>query len=69
MTEEVFRTRYMARMQSTLDEMKDWTGFTEADAAVLREVFPVVEPHLERIVGRYYEEIQRNPALTQNPGY
>jgi len=64
MTEQAVPTRTKARMQSTLDEMKDWMDFTEADAAVLRDVFPVVEPHLVRIVGRYYEEIQRNPGAS-----
>ena len=58
-------TRYMLRMQSTLDEMKGWTGFTDADAAVLREAFPTVEPHLARIVGRYYEEIVRHPGAAK----
>ncbi len=64
MTEAGRRSSYMSRMQTTLDEMKDWTHFTDADADALRDAFPVIEPHLPRIIDRYYEEIQRHPGAS-----
>ncbi len=61
MTEDARQPRYMSRMQTALDEMKDWTGYSRADAVALRGAFSVVEPHLVGIIERYYGEVLRNP--------
>jgi signal transduction histidine kinase len=46
---------------SDWDEMKAYTGFCEADAAALREILPLAEPELPRLVDRFYSTIARFP--------
>jgi signal transduction histidine kinase len=41
--------------------MKEWLRFDESDSARLREIVPVVEPHIGRIIDLFYDEIQRHP--------
>lgn len=44
-----------------IQKMMAYVDFNEADIAQLRALLPLVEPHLESIVDRFYEAIQRNP--------
>jgi signal transduction histidine kinase len=50
---------------SLFEEMKDYVGFDARDASNLRVLGPVVEPHIPRIVDRFYREIQRQPGARQ----
>lgn len=45
-----------------LIEMQSYVDFSEADAEALRELWPVVEPHLPRIIDDFYARIQRFPT-------
>lgn len=56
---------YAWGMSSILQEMKDWVGYSEADAEVLREALPLVRPHIHRIVERFYDEVQKHPGASQ----
>lgn len=48
-------------MNDTLREMKAWVGYSDDDQAVLRGTYAVVDPHIHRIVERFYEEVQKHP--------
>lgn len=41
--------------------MAEYIGFTEADAAAVRESKPIIEKHLAGIVARFYEHLLRYP--------
>jgi len=44
------------------EQLKRYVGFDEADAQRLRRLREVVEPHLPRIVDRFYAQIGSDPA-------
>lgn len=46
-----------ATPEASLQEMKDWVGFTDADSERLNSLLPLVEPHLEAVIDRFYDEI------------
>lgn len=48
------------RVPSFLEEMKRYIGFSPDDAARLRALAPIVEPHLPALAERFYEEIPRH---------
>lgn len=43
------------------DEIKDYIGFDDQDAALLRELGPEVEPHLYKVADHHYEALSANP--------
>lgn len=44
------------------EEMRTWLTLTTEDSTRLRELLPIVTPHLERIVERFYQEILAHPG-------
>ena len=42
--------------------MKRYIGFSADDAATLRSLAPLIEPHLRALADRFYEEIPRHPG-------
>lgn len=48
-------------MDNLLEEMKSYIGWTEADARLLVEVGPALEPHLPALADVFYEKILENP--------
>lgn len=42
-------------------ELQDYVGWTEADAARVAVAGPLVEPHIDRLIDDFYEEIDRHP--------
>ncbi len=48
-----------------LDSIKNYIGFTDADTNTLRELLPVAEPHLQRFVDRFYDQIAADPDAHQ----
>lgn len=56
----------MARKpESFLEEMKRYVGFTEDDAARLREVGPLMERHFVGMADRFYEQIPHHPEAAK----
>ncbi|HXI55878.1 MAG TPA: protoglobin domain-containing protein [Polyangia bacterium] len=57
--------------QSFLDGLKQYVGFTDQTAAILRSFHPVAAPHLGAIVDDFYATIERHPgaraAITGGP--
>lgn len=47
------------------DEMKAYIGFSDADAACLREMSPYVGPHLEELTDHFYEVVLRFPGAAR----
>ncbi len=45
-------------IEAVFEEMKAYVGFTAVDAAALRELRPLLEPGLDRVVSRFYEAVQ-----------
>ena len=45
--------------------MKQYIGFSPDDAAVLRSLAPLAEPHLPALAERFYQEIPRHPGAEQ----
>lgn len=41
--------------------MAEFVGFTEADAAVVRQTKPLIEKHLPEIIGEFYNHVLRYP--------
>ena len=52
-------------VRSFLEEMKDYVGFSSDDVAALRALAPLIEPHLEALADRFYEEIPRHPRAAE----
>ncbi len=52
-------------MDELLNELEEWVGYTEADARRLSEALPTLEPHLDAIIERFYDEILRHPGSRQ----
>ena len=50
---------------SALDEMKAWVGYQPEDARILSDLLPVIEPHVPRIIDRFYDEVQRHPGSAE----
>lgn len=50
------------REPGSLSEMKDWVGYQESDAVLLLGLLPLIEPHVQRIIDRFYDEVQRHPG-------
>ncbi|MCS6799004.1 MAG: protoglobin domain-containing protein [Myxococcota bacterium] len=48
--------------RDVLEEVAGYIGFDETDAAILREIGPLLEPSFDGIVHRFYEAIDRNPG-------
>ena len=44
------------------DEMKRWVGFSEADQATLRSLWGVVEPRLDHVTTRFYDQVLASPG-------
>ncbi len=56
----------MARKpESFFEEMKRYVGFTEDDAACLREVGPLMERHFVGMADRFYEQIPHHPEAAK----
>ncbi len=51
--------------QRSFDSMRQYVGFNEEAAALLRSFQPIVEPHLETIVGDFYDAIREHPDAHQ----
>lgn len=51
--------------QLDLESVKEYVEFDDASAKLLRELHPLAEPHLERIVDDFYDAIQRHPDAHQ----
>ncbi|MCA9629198.1 MAG: histidine kinase [Myxococcales bacterium] len=51
--------------QLDFESVKEYVGFGEEAARLLRELHPLAEPHYERIVDDFYEAIQRHPDAHQ----
>ena len=47
---------------SFFEDMKRYIGFSADDAATLRSLAPLIEPHLRALADRFYEEIPRHPG-------
>lgn len=47
--------------ESLIDELKQYIGFTADDAARLRVLAPVIEPHLVELSERFYAQIPAHP--------
>jgi signal transduction histidine kinase len=47
-----------------IDEMKQFVEFGPADERRLRQLWPVVEPHVVRVIDRFYERIQQSPGAS-----
>lgn len=45
-----------------LDEMKSYLGFTSGDEVVLRAIWPLIEPHLDRICDLFYAQALAHPS-------
>src|SRR5262245_31984446 len=43
-------------------ELQEYVGWTDEDAARVRSLASVLEPHLPSLIDDFYEEIQRHPA-------
>ena len=43
-----------------IDELREYVGFTEQDARLLREMGPLFEPHLPALADKFYATILRN---------
>jgi two-component system, NtrC family, sensor histidine kinase HydH len=50
----------MASSQHLLEELMDFIHFTPAHAALMREMGPILRPHFDTILDRFYEAIDRN---------
>ncbi|HXE74749.1 MAG TPA: protoglobin domain-containing protein [Candidatus Xenobia bacterium] len=48
-------------MREFLEEMKRYVGFTEADARLLVEVGPALQPHFPALAERFYQKILEHP--------
>jgi len=48
-------------MNTFLEEMKSYVGFTEADARLLVEIGPSLEPHFPAMAELFYEKILQHP--------
>lgn len=48
-----------------VEEMKDYVGFTDADAELLRAFWPVVKPEVEWICDRFYARILATPSARE----
>ncbi len=51
--------------QLDLESVKEYVGFDDESARLLRELHPLAEPHYERIVDDFYDAIQRHPDAHQ----
>ena len=69
MTERMPVPGYVPNMNSSLPEMKSWVGYTEADAARLKALVPVMEPHVCRIIDRFYDELIESMTAARLPHY
>lgn len=56
---------YHNAVSAIVDEIKSYIGFTQRDAEHLRSLATVVEPALDRVVDRFYEEIDRHATARQ----
>ena len=52
-------------LQSYLDSLKHYVGFTDDSSAVLREAYPVVAPHVAGIIDDFYATIEAHPGARQ----
>ena len=50
---------------SFFEDMKRYIGFSADDAATLRSLAPLIEPHLRALADRFYEEIPRHPGAEE----
>lgn len=46
--------------ETFLEEMKRYVGFTDEDAATLKEIAPVMEKYIPSMVNKFYEEIENH---------
>ena len=51
--------------RSFIAEMKEYLGFSVDDAAMLRSLAPLVEPHLPAMADRFYEQIPNYPEASR----
>jgi signal transduction histidine kinase len=51
--------------RSLLDELADYVGFSPADAVLLREAGPHIEPAFQRIVEEFYAAIKMSPGASR----
>jgi len=42
-------------------ELQSYVGWTEADAARVRSLFPLIQPHIGPLIDDFYAEIERHP--------
>jgi signal transduction histidine kinase len=47
---------------AVLDELFAYVGFDEDDAARVRELHPMLQPHFPEIAGRFYDALWANPS-------
>ncbi len=52
-------------MKDFLDEMKRYDGFTEADARLLVEIGPTLQPYFPALAERFYGKILEHPAAAR----
>jgi signal transduction histidine kinase len=50
---------------AVFEELKQYVGFHQADAANLAALRELIEPHLPRVVDRFYREVQAHPGTRQ----
>ena len=50
---------------SLIEEMKQYIGFSADDAATLSGLAVLIEPRLEQLADRFYEQIPRHPGAAQ----
>lgn len=43
------------------DEIKSYVGFTDDDAQRLKAIYPIVEPHFEKVVIAFYDTLMAHP--------
>jgi two-component system, NtrC family, sensor histidine kinase HydH len=48
--------------EAYFDSLKSYVGFNETSSAALREIYPVVAPHVPRIIDDFYDTIEAHPG-------
>jgi two-component system sensor histidine kinase HydH len=52
-------------LQTYLDSLKHYVGFTDDSSAILRQAYPVVAPHVKGIIDDFYDSIEAHPGARQ----
>lgn len=51
--------------ETFLKEMKRYVGFTDEDAAILKEIAPILKPYIPEMVDKFYDEVKQHEGTME----